>query len=34
MQHWFPTFSDGTPFASPVLSPTKSHSIIGLANQT
>jgi len=25
---------DGTPFVGPVLSPTKSHSIISLANQT
>jgi len=27
------TFSNGTPFVGPVLSPTKSHSIISLANQ-
>jgi len=28
------TFSDGTPFVGPMLSPTKSHSIVSLANQT
>ena len=30
MQHWFPNFSDTTPFVGPVLSPNKSHSIISL----
>jgi len=28
------TFSDGTPFVGPVLSPTKPHSVISLVNQT
>jgi len=28
------TFSDGTPFVGPMLSPTKSHSIVSLVNQT
>jgi len=28
------SFSDGTPFVGPVLSPTKSHSITSLANRT